>query len=355
MIAILCVGPERKFTQVGLETETVGSTSNVDLINRLVYCVTLILDLFATYRDTGVAGPQRLPGLKLNRLLNTAAPKMETTFYEDQSLSFHHRLGGDVNQLKRSMTLDLNLGSGRNNAKRPKFNPAVTAAPVLSSPDLKMLKLGSPELEKLIIAQQNGLVTTTPTPNTPMLFTRTVTEEQELYARGFVDALNELHTSDSSQMSGSSSLHTLDGPGATYTTLESHGSGNQPITFPPLSSSGYNILSPPDSVVVKDEPQTVPSLGSTPPLSPINMECQEKIKLERKRQRNRIAASKCRRRKLERISRLEDKVKLLKGENTELGGVVHKLKEQVCRLKEQVMDHVHSGCEMPHIMVSSHF
>lgn len=289
---------------------------------------------------------------------NCSNPKMETTFYEDQS--FQHRLGGDVNQLKRSMTLDLN----RSPAKRQKFNPAVTAAPVLSSPDLNMLKLGSPELEKLIIAQQNGLVTTTPTPTTQILFPRTVTEEQEMYARGFVDALNELHTSDSSQMSSGGGLQPVDVPvtsssngtgvGVTYTTLEPHGQVviSQANSFSPISSGGYSHLLSPDSMMVKDEPQTVPSLGSTPPLSPINMECQEKIKLERKRQRNRIAASKCRRRKLERISRLEDKVKLLKGENTELGSVVHKLKEQVCQLKEQVMDHVHSGCQ---IMASAHF
>lgn len=97
-------------------------------------------------------------------------------------------------------------------------------------------------------------------------------------------------------------------------------------------------------VTIKDEPQTVPN---SPPMSPIDMENQEKIKLERKRQRNRVAASKCRKRKLERISKLEDKVKVLKGENTELGGVVKALKEHVCQLKQQVIDHIHSGCNIP--------
>lgn len=189
-----------------------------------------------------------------------------------------------------------------------------------------MLKLGSPELEKLIIAQQDGMVTTMPTSN-QILFPKIVTEEQELYARGFVDALNELHHSDSSQEPGS--IH-----GATYTNLE-----------PPSSVQSTESLSQ-GLMMIKDEPQTVPSVSSSPPMSPINMESQERIKLERKRQRNRVAASKCRRRKLERISRLEDKVKLLKGENTELSTVVHRLKEHVCRLKEQVMDHVHSGCQM---------
>lgn len=82
-------------------------------------------------------------------------------------------------------------------------------------------------------------------------------------------------------------------------------------------------------------------------MSPIDMESQEKIKLERKRQRNRVAASKCRKRKLERISKLEDKVKNLKGENVELGSVVKALKEHVCQLKQQVIDHINSGCNIP--------
>ncbi|KAJ8872363.1 hypothetical protein PR048_025967 [Dryococelus australis] len=270
--------------------------------------------------------------------------KMEPTFYDDQS--FLQRFnGGDVNQLKRSMTLDLN---SRVAAKRPKFGPALTAAPVLSSPDLKMLKLGSPDLERIILGQPSGL---TPTPTTPIMFPRTVTEEQELYARGFEDALHEMHTSDSSQMSGSSSLLTMDGPAGSYATLEPQGG----VSLGQASFPLLGAFSPHDGVIVKDEPQTVPSLGSTPPLSPINMECQEKIKLERKRQRNRIAASKCRRRKLERISRLEDKVKLLKGENSELGTVVHKLKDQVCQLKEQVMEHIQNGCEIPSLLISQHY
>merc|ERR1711860_410096 len=68
-------------------------------------------------------------------------------------------------------------------------------------------------------------------------------------------------------------------------------------------------------------------------IGPIDMVSQEKIKLERKRQRNRLAASKCRKRKLERIGQLELKVKDLKGENSELANVVKKLKESVYTLK----------------------
>ncbi|XP_014474437.1 PREDICTED: transcription factor AP-1 [Dinoponera quadriceps] len=268
---------------------------------------------------------------------------MEPTFYEDGSAYGMVSRENNVGQLKRNLTLDLN-GCQRQGpqAKRPRLVGPLPSAlnnvtpTILGSPDLNMLKLGSPELEKLIMAQQDGLVTGLPTPTTQILFPKTVTEAQELYARGFVDALNELHHSDSSQEPGSTH-------GATYTTLEPPGSVQNSTDSSSTMSQGL--------VQVKDEPQTVPSVSSSPPMSPIDMENQEKIKLERKRQRNRVAASKCRRRKLERISRLEDKVKVLKGENNELTAVVVKLKEHVCRLKEQVMDHVHSGCA---IMINDH-
>ncbi|XP_015277239.1 PREDICTED: transcription factor jun-D-like, partial [Gekko japonicus] len=99
----------------------------------------------------------------------------------------------------------------------------------------------------------------------------------------------------------------------------------------------------------REEPQTVPevaSFGDSPPLSPIDMDTQERIKAERKRLRNRIAASKCRRRKLERISRLEEKVKSLKSQNTELASTANLLREQVAQLKQKVLSHVNSGCQL---------
>ncbi|KAF7996838.1 hypothetical protein HCN44_002484 [Aphidius gifuensis] len=262
---------------------------------------------------------------------------METTFYEENSFYMNSN-NENVGQLKRSLTLDLNNHQQKNiqQNKRPRLSqlPSITnRAPMLTSPDLNLLGLTTPDLEKFIINPQNGLLTPTTNSDNQNVFLRTpVTEAQEQYVRGFVDALNELHHSDSSQEP--SSIH-----GATYTNLEPPGSvqSNESIS--------QNLL------LIKDEPQTVPSVTSSPPMSPIDMENQEKIKLERKRQRNRVAASKCRRRKLERISRLEDKVKLLKGENTELSAMVHRLKEHVCLLKEQVMEHFQSGCQIMNVPV----
>lgn len=192
-------------------------------------------------------------------------------------------------------------------------------------PTLPCPVLSSPDFEKLMLS---GQPTYPGYFHTGVVELKGVTEEQEEFSKGFENALNELHHSDSSQESGS--YH-----GATYTNLE-----------PPGSVQSTESLFGTGLLHIKDEPQTVPSVSSSPPMSPIDMETQERIKLERKRQRNRVAASKCRKRKLERISRLEDKVRILKGENTELNQAVNRLKEHVCRLKEQVMDHVHSGCQI---------
>merc|ERR1711941_235433 len=69
-------------------------------------------------------------------------------------------------------------------------------------------------------------------------------------------------------------------------------------------------------------------------------------KLERKRARNREAAARCRKRKLERISNLDERVNELKEENADLASVVKRLRASVCQLKQEVMDHVANGCQI---------
>lgn len=101
-------------------------------------------------------------------------------------------------------------------------------------------------------------------------------------------------------------------------------------------------------VLSTEHPQVVPILTDSA-ISPINMQKQEIIKNERKRMRNRVAATKCRKRKLERISRLEEKVVALKQQNVELSSNAGLLRQQVADLKSKVMSHVNSGC---HLMTS---
>ncbi|KAJ3599994.1 hypothetical protein NHX12_033946 [Muraenolepis orangiensis] len=243
------------------------------------------------------------------------------------------------------------------------------AESMLNSPDLGLLKLASPELERLIV-QSNGMVTTSPTAH--FLYPRTVTDEQE-FAEGFVKALEDLHKQN--QLNGGPCVQNpIDpmapniGPGTVqpdlpvYTNLNTYGSGlplgttvnytTDTVPFPPPPAHHHTGGTPSRVQSQKDEPQTVPDVqnfGDSPPLSPINMDTQERVKAERKKLRNRIAASKCRKRKLERISRLEDKVKSLKNHNCDLASTASGLREQVSQLKQKVLRHVTSGCQLlPH-------
>ncbi|XP_033111369.1 transcription factor AP-1-like [Anneissia japonica] len=277
--------------------------------------------------------------------------KMETQFYEDHP---------NWIQKKKSMTLDLVPGS---RTKKPMT--------LLSTPDVNMLKLASPELEKLIVNQQ-GNVCTTPTP-TQFICPKNVTDEQAAFAQGFVEALHNLHhITNGSETEDNQGVNVQYFPQAavnrappnTVVTTQAFNPTHTTTTLPgaPAVSMTYTNNSLPTSTAhasvsvinntggwrhIKEEPeQTVPVYHATPPMSPIDMDTQERIKSERKRLRNRIAASKCRKRKLERISRLEDKVSELKSQNQDLQTAATKLREQVCRLKQNVMEHVKSGCQV---------
>jgi len=296
---------------------------------------------------------------------------MEASLYDEGSAKSARRTPGepDLKKLKSSMTLDF----GSSNPSK-----SVKLGGLLGSPDLNLLKLASPELERMIISQ-NGLVTTTPTP-TQFLFPKAVTEEQQDFARGFVDALAELHKTQGpavtqgqqkpeltvlepskpiyqqTAITDSISSTTVSSARPIEITPVSHPSGfvgqQQHHTISTAEFTDLQSAMPGRTMQLKEEPQTVPCLSNSPamsPLQPIDMESQETIKMERKRARNRVAARKCRTRKLERISRLEERVDELKGQNADLCQTATQLREQVCALKKQIMTHVNSGC---HVMLS---
>jgi len=273
------------------------------------------------------------------------------------------QLGG---RKRQNLTLDLNSAS-------PKKNKVQN---LLTSPDVQMLKLTSPELEKFL-SQNPSLATPTPSG----FFPKSVTEEQMMYAKGFEEALEKMRRGDEDSLGPVCDTRTVTAAN-TLVTLSSGQAGGQdlhhsvatlhlPLSLPntipnnPLSrpnsgasgsydSDTYQL--PEGSIKIKDEPddgsldgdddeESLLSPGVSG-VSPIDMETQEKIKLERKRLRNRQAAAKCRKRKLERISQLDDRVAQLKTENTDLAAVVKKMKSSVATLKQEVMDHVNSGCEI---------
>ncbi|XP_055630101.1 transcription factor Jra [Toxorhynchites rutilus septentrionalis] len=255
------------------------------------------------------------------------------------------------NGLKRPATLELNPGKSR----KARFNASVTAPPVLTSPDLQVLKLVSPELEKIII---NNAALPTPTPSS-ILYPTKATTEQEQFAKGFDEALLSMHEKDNinkmiinnnNNNNNSNNNNNNTTAANTNSTTSVAAAAAAASTVATVTTSSHNTMSGGDITytdldnypgVIKEEPQIVPQ---SPPVSPIDMENQERIKLERKRLRNRVAASKCRKRKLERISKLEDKVKELKSQNTELCSIVFNLKQHVIQLKQQVIEHHNSGC-----------
>ncbi|XP_074595468.1 uncharacterized protein LOC141850688 isoform X2 [Brevipalpus obovatus] len=89
---------------------------------------------------------------------------------------------------------------------------------------------------------------------------------------------------------------------------------------------------------------TSPSSSNVPP--PINMDEQEIKKSEHKKMRNRIAASKCRKKKMEKIKLLEAKVDSLKKENASLNDQLNRLRGEVGRLKDEVVVHMQNGCDI---------
>ncbi|XP_056302012.1 transcription factor jun-D [Danio aesculapii] len=269
------------------------------------------------------------------------------------------RINKDIRGILRTIMMkkdmSLNLDDQNSSSLKPDLRDAEG---ILNSPDLGLLKLASPELERLII-QSNGMVTTTPT--SQFIYPKSVSDEQE-FAEGFVKALEDLHKQNQlnggpcvpptlNRLASSSTSLALNADLPVYTNLSTYGSttvnySTDTIPFPPPPPAHPMSAQPQP---LKDEPQTVPdmqSFGDSPPLSPIDMDTQERIKAERKKLRNRIAASKCRKRKLERISRLEDKVKSLKSQNTELASTASVLREQVAQLKQRVMNHVNNGCQL---------
>merc|ERR1712020_746444 len=264
---------------------------------------------------------------------------------------------------RQNLTLDLNSAS-------PKKNKVQN---LLTSPDVQMGKLTSPELEKFL-SQNPSLATPTPSG----FFPKSVTEEQMMYAKGFEEALEKMRRGDEESFNPVCDTRTVTAANTLVTLSSGQVGGDQhhtslhlPLSLPnpipnnPLSrpnsgasgsydSDTYQL--PEGSIKIKDEPEdgsldgeddeeSLLSPGASG-VSPIDMETQEKIKLERKRLRNRQAAAKCRKRKLERISQLDDRVSQLKTENGDLAAVVKKMKASVATLKQEIMEHERSGCEI---------
>merc|ERR1712223_1428327 len=271
-------------------------------------------------------------------------------------------------QKRKALTLDLNAAAGVGPSGLGNFSKKskLAASHILTSPDVQKLKLSSPELAEFL-TRNPTLATPTPSGGN-YIFPKTVTEEQESYVKGFEVALKNLqqHPGQGGGASvGPVQGHPLDQkyifpksiitetptvvkhePHTRTTSIETIEKATAAHRASKLAPAALEVSPRPESSAsgsidsaelrikeeiededldddfdqddsYSDDEESVRSppkkRGGARKIPPINMESQEKIKLERKRQRNRLAASKCRKRKLERISQLELKVKDLKG------------------------------------------
>ncbi|KAB5579012.1 hypothetical protein PHYPO_G00189700 [Pangasianodon hypophthalmus] len=206
----------------------------------------------------------------------------------------------------------------------------------LTSPDLHLLKLTSPELERLIIQSCNGLAPTAPASGPARAFPAPKHSADEHDA--FALAEFQCHQRMSSNPEDVPPVATASSHACAGFAEHLNPTWDAYTDAPPCAPPQFSC-----APALKDESQKVPE---TPPLSPIDMEDQERIKAERKRMRNRVAASKCRKRKLERLARLEERVSRLTGENGELRGAAETLRDQVAQLRHQLLDHIKSGCKL---------
>lgn len=252
-----------------------------------------------------------------------------------------------------------------NTGLTPKGNPGA-----INSPEFTLFNLISPEFEKILASVQNPK---SPTPAKGLReANNSVKQQHEAYVQGFAEALQQIHDRQpGDHLNKQNTIPVSSGTNNSWgePAENTHNNFHNQVAF---HDSSYEINNPPfagvttyehhelnpatyGGAVVETEnfeyaEETLKSqAGSVLPLPPIDLELQEIVKRERKKQKNRVAASKCRKKKLEREAQLEVRVQQLKDKNIELNAVANALRQQVSELKQRVLEHVAYGCQLPSI------
>ena len=302
------------------------------------------------------------------KVMNVQVHSGSSSFSPDQQVEYRRAaeqiiVSGD--SYRQTVKTFDESSTSSNNYRLP--DATVSSAPAAAPDVISMLKIGGSDFDQMLTQysahagpQMAG-----------QAYPRGLMQEQEMYVQNYARELarQRSHGGSNSNIAAPnqvgtpppSAITTTANGGAQYEVADPYYDGRQhhpddpsTSTFaPPVSTVHYlsDHPQPGHSLLMahpglKDEiPQTVPVVPKQS-ISPIDMEEQEIIKTERKRMRNRLAASKCRKRKLERISRLEEKVSNLKQQNLELSSNANLLRQQVADLKTKVMSHVNSGCQL---------
>lgn len=167
------------------------------------------------------------------------------------------------------------------------------------------------------------------------------------YARGFVDALLELHAqrqtdADCTTLGPRSSVvKTSATPRSSvfHATTQHHADVSKASTAPHTTSG----CSAEHATLSSDTPPVSPVELAQPAVDHNDVD-DERARLERKRARNRLAATRCRNRKLERIEQLQTQADRLRAVNAKLIDDVKQLRETVEKLRHEVL--LHSDCQL---------
>lgn len=310
---------------------------------------------------------------------------------ETMSLNPEQLFKPDKKDEKPQLKLNLNLGM------EDRWNT------VLGSPDLKKIGINTPELDRMVAGNQGftGYTTSLPPPYSTHQEDMAVQgpsmshgPEDEQVTRSFIAALREIHEQNDFKSETFNIPATVAAPPPAVPTIatypdQSYSKPQIPEcsqswnNFPTPATNYSNYQIPPPTYIATPatynmQPEQLPQYNDAPeskcePFVPdpsqidkLNLttaqklsiysqipihevtdpELQERLKTERKKMRNRIAASKCRKRKLQKEAELEDKVKVLKKKNTDLSSQLLGLREEVKELKVKIMSHVNAGCNI---------
>ncbi|KAI6656917.1 transcription factor AP-1 [Oopsacas minuta] len=191
--------------------------------------------------------------------------------------------------------------------------------------------------------------------------TEYITKEQESYAKGFDEALQSIHFKEQFQLSDptnaapslqndyfSSDFFKQNSTTPNFDNLQTLFQGAKNSI---ARSKSYGYISPYGEDMNSQDPLSIyPNYDPIPNFPPFHfitdMEEQEHLKRERKRIRNRLAASKCRKKRLEREARLEENVKSIEDDFLELKNRKLILEKEVLELKNTIQSHSQEGCNV---------
>uniref|UniRef100_A0A915L2P0 BZIP domain-containing protein n=1 Tax=Romanomermis culicivorax TaxID=13658 RepID=A0A915L2P0_ROMCU len=250
--------------------------------------------------------------------------------------------------IKRSLTENFSTFSSQN--KRFKSETSKNSAAAV---DVSLLDQNHSSSNALPMVGENLTLTTSDTP--PPSAAHFVTLSTSKTAAAL--AMNGKMPNEKRQLAPSSTLSTLNLPSTSNSIIVSQ--SDRPISAAASSSNEESKMQNDEEndddsyfddkasgTTASGTPCSTPSLRHPLNVGPIDPVVQEKLKLERKRARNRLAASKCRRRKLEVIDRLSDNVHEIESKNEQLRLKIELFRCDIAEIRLKIENHRKHGCNV---------